>query len=69
MYLCDERLKAKPEGSTRLGYTGLDEGLGPLKIETRLINERFPSVIGECDLESIDNPSMFNVIHSPVVLT
>ncbi len=47
-YRCDERLKAKAEGSTRVTYTGLNEGLGPLKIETRLMNERFASVMGEC---------------------
>jgi hypothetical protein len=45
---CDERLKAKAEGSTRLAYTGLSGGLDHLKIETRLINERFASVMGEC---------------------
>ena len=40
------RLKAKAEGSTRLAYTGLRGGLEHLKIETRLIDERFPSVMG-----------------------
>ena len=45
---CDERLKAKAEGSTRLSYTGLRGGLEHLKIETRLIDERFESVMGEC---------------------
>ncbi len=34
---CDERLKAKAEGSTHLTYTGLHGGLEHLKIETRLI--------------------------------
>ncbi len=47
-YRCDERLKDKVVGSTRLGYTGLC-GLEHLKIETRLIDERFESVMGECD--------------------
>ena len=47
-YRCDERLKVKGEGSTRLTYTGLIGGLEHLKIETRLITERFPSVMGEC---------------------
>ena len=46
-YRCDERLKAKTEGSTRLGYTGLCEGLEHLKIKMRLINERFANVMGE----------------------
>ncbi len=43
---CYERLKTKPEGSTCL--TGFLGELEHLKIETRLIDERFPSVIGEC---------------------
>ncbi len=29
--------------------TGLHGGLEHLKIETRLIDERFPSVMGECE--------------------
>jgi hypothetical protein len=45
---CDERLKTKAEGSARLAYTGLLGGLEHLKIETRLIDERFASVMGEC---------------------
>jgi hypothetical protein len=45
---CDGRLKDKDEGSTRLTYTGLCGGLEHLKIETRLIDERFASVMGEC---------------------
>ena len=45
---CDERLKAKTEGSTHLGYTVFLGGLGNLKIETRLTDERFPSAMGEC---------------------
>jgi hypothetical protein len=44
----DERLKAKVEGFTRLAYTGLRGGLEHLKIETRLIDERFASVMGKC---------------------
>jgi hypothetical protein len=47
-YRCDKRLKVKAEGSTRLVYTGLSGGLEHLKIETRLIDERFASVMGEC---------------------
>ena len=46
-YRCDERLKTKAEGSTHLGYTGLCRGREDLKIETRLIDERFTSVMGE----------------------
>ena len=35
---CDERLKTKIEGSTRLPYTRLCGGLEHLKKETRLID-------------------------------
>ena len=45
---CDERLKDKDEGSTRLTYTGLRGELEHLKTKTRLIDERFASVMGEC---------------------
>ena len=45
---CDERLKPKVEESTRLVYTGLFGELEHLKIETRLIDEKFTSVMGEC---------------------
>ena len=45
---CDERLKGKTEGSTRLPYTRLRGGLEHLKIDTRLIDEMFTSAMGEC---------------------
>ncbi len=45
---CDERLQTKVKEFTRLVYTGFLGGLEHLKIETRLINERFASVMGEC---------------------
>ncbi len=45
---CNERPKTKDEGSTRLSYTGLCGGLEHLKIETRLKDESFESVQGEC---------------------
>ena len=50
MYDCryDERLKPKDDESTCLTYTGLLEELEYLKIETRLIDEKFASVMGEC---------------------
>ncbi len=50
IYECryDERLKSKTEGSTCLTYTGLIGELEHLKIETRLIDEKFASVMGEC---------------------
>jgi hypothetical protein len=43
---CDERLKSKAEESTGLVYTGLLGELEHLKIETRLIDEMFASVMG-----------------------
>jgi hypothetical protein len=67
-YRCDERLKTKAEGSTRLAYTGLRGGLEHLKIETRLIDERFASVMGECDLEAIGAPSIFKLIRKAAAL-
>ncbi len=45
---CDERLKTKTEESTRLVYTGLLGELEHLKIKTRLIDEKFASVMGKC---------------------
>jgi hypothetical protein len=44
---CDERLKTKVEKSTLLGYTGFLGQLEHLKIQTRFIDEMFPSVLGE----------------------
>ena len=38
---CDERLQTKTKEFTRLPYTGLVLELEHLKIETRLISERF----------------------------
>ena len=43
---CHERLKSKVEESTRLTYTGFIGELEHLKIEMRLIGERFASVMG-----------------------
>jgi hypothetical protein len=43
---------------THLTYTGLCRGLEHLKIETRLINERLESVMGEYDLEPIGSSSL-----------
>ncbi len=44
---CDERLKTKPEESTRLVYTGLIGKLEQPKIKTSLIDEMFVNVMGE----------------------
>ncbi len=52
----DERLKSKPEESTRLTYNVLLGELEHLKIKTRLIDEKFTSVMGECDLDVMGVP-------------
>ena len=46
---CDERLQTKTKRFTRLPYTVLVLELEHLKIETRLISERFANAIGECE--------------------
>ena len=59
---CDERLKTKAEESTGFSDTGLFGELEHLKIKTRLVDEKFVSVMGECDLEVMDTPSILNII-------
>ena len=44
---CDERLQSKTKEFTRLTYTGLVVELEHLKIETRLIDEKFANAMGE----------------------
>ncbi len=44
---CDERLQSKTKEFAFLTYTGLVVELEHLKIETRLINEKFANVMGE----------------------
>jgi len=44
---CDDRLQTKTKELTRLTYTGLVVGLEHLKIETRLIDEKFANAMGE----------------------
>jgi hypothetical protein len=44
---CDERLKTETEESILLVYTGFLGELEHLQIETRVIHEMFPSVMGE----------------------
>ncbi len=57
-YRCDERLKVKVVGSTRLTYTGLLGGLEHLKMETRLIDEMFTSVMGVSGMSGLtSNPT------------
>ncbi len=46
-FRCDERLQTKSEVFTRLGCTLLCAELEHLKIDTRLIDEKFVSVKGE----------------------
>ena len=46
-FRCNERLQTKVEEFTRLGCTLLCAELEHLKIETRLIDEMFTSVMGE----------------------
>ncbi len=48
-YRCDERQKTKKEESTLLVDTGLVVELEHLKTKTRLIDEKFSSVRGECE--------------------
>ena len=48
-YRCDERLKTKKEESIRLTDTGLVVELERLKTKTRLKDEKFASVKGECE--------------------
>jgi hypothetical protein len=44
---CDERLQTKTTEFTLLTYTGLVVELEHLKIETRLIDEKFANTMGE----------------------
>ena len=44
---CSGRLQTKTKEITRLTYTGLVVELEHLKIEMRLIDEKFASVMGE----------------------
>jgi hypothetical protein len=65
----DKKLKLRDlHDSHTLGSVGV-RGLEHLKIETRLIDERFVSVMGECDLEVIDTPSIFKLIRKDVSLS
>ncbi len=53
MCRCNERLKPKVEESTHLTYTGFHGELEHLKIKTRLIDEKFASVMGECVIMNV----------------
>ncbi len=65
---CNERLKTKTEESTRLVYTGLFGELEHLKIKTRLIDEKCASVMGECDLDLMGDPSKLRLTCKSVAL-
>ena len=54
-----ERLKVKADASTRLAYTEFCGRLQHLIIETRLIGERFASVMGACDFVRYGLPFVF----------
>ena len=47
---CDERLHTKTKEFTRLTYTGLVVELEHLRIKTSLIDKKFASVRGECEI-------------------
>jgi hypothetical protein len=49
-YRCESRLKTKNEESTHLVDTGLVVELEHLKTKTRLLDKKFSSVRGECDI-------------------
>ena len=66
--MCDERLKTKAQESTRLAYTGLLGELEHLKMKTRLIDEKFASVMGECVCETIGAPSKLSVMRKTAAL-
>ena len=50
MYVCGNIRKTNVEKSTRLTCTPLCAELEHLEIETRLTNEKFASVKGECEI-------------------
>jgi hypothetical protein len=55
---CDERLQTKTKEFTHLAYTGLVVELEHLKIKTRLTNEKFASVKGECVTECVTSQKL-----------
>ena len=57
------------EESTFLTYTGLIGELEHLKIETRLIDDKFTSVTGKCVLDVMGDPSKLRVIRKATCLT
>jgi hypothetical protein len=58
---CDERLQTKTKRFTRLSYTGLVVELKHLRIKTRLTNEKFARVKGECEIYT----EVLSVLGSP----
>jgi hypothetical protein len=49
-FVNDERLQTKTKRYMLLSFTGLVVELEHLKIKTRLTNEKFTSVKGECEI-------------------
>jgi hypothetical protein len=47
---CDERLQTKTKKYTHLSYTRLVVELEHVKIKTKLTNQKFASVKGECEI-------------------
>ncbi len=66
---CDEGLKTNTKEATSLAYTGLCGGLEHLKIKMRLIDKKFVSVMGECDLDTTGTSSIFKIFRSVTDLT
>jgi hypothetical protein len=62
---CDGRLKVKNKRYTRLTYTVLRRGLEHLKIKTRLIDERFVSVMGECVIVTTQDKGVSSIFSNP----
>ncbi len=58
---CEKRLKVKVKGSTHLTYNRLCGGLEHLKIETRLIDDRFTRVMGECVIVTVKVDRLYSV--------
>ena len=55
-----KRLQTKTNEFTRLVYTGLVVELEHLKVETRLIDEKFANAMGEYVTDMLPLSSLFN---------
>ncbi len=63
---CDERIQTKTKEFTLLPYTGLVLELEHLKIETRLMSERFADAMGESAAPHsvVSNPVMTSFLEN-----